>query len=388
MKKENAITLIALIITVIVMLILAGVTISLTIGNNGIFKKSQEGAEIYKNSDNNEATSLNSVDKEMGDLINQYQGGKIEEVKPGKPDEKGIYTENSTINGEKAEAFNPEIPKGFRPVNVDTAEWGNGSSTPSKEAVKAGLVIEDEEGNQFVWIAVDGETVKLNRYTFASNGAESVITDTSYMEEDATNTNNLKNYGNTIAKDINQFKESVAEHGGYYMARYEASYGTDGKPNSKISTGTPIKSDGVEYAPTEEGQLWNNALQTQAATACQNMYDDNYGITSDLMNSYAWDTAILFIQKYSGDSDYAMQKGTSVSNSLTNTGTNGDERCHIHDMSSNNCEWVTETYNSAEKPCVLRGGYYYSDIYYTSYRTKVSTTLANCSLTFRPILYL
>lgn len=47
-KTQKGITLIALIITVIVMLILAGVAINMTIGDNGIFRKSQEGAYIYQ----------------------------------------------------------------------------------------------------------------------------------------------------------------------------------------------------------------------------------------------------------------------------------------------------------------------------------------------------
>lgn len=72
LKQQKGITLVALVITVIVMLILAGVAISLTIGDNGIFKKSKEGAEIYKNSANDEATSLNAAHDEMSNLINQY----------------------------------------------------------------------------------------------------------------------------------------------------------------------------------------------------------------------------------------------------------------------------------------------------------------------------
>ena len=372
------------------MLILAGVAINLTVGDNGIFKKSQEGAEIYKNSANNEAASLNSVDKEMGDLINQYQSGSsTPSEKPGKPDSNGIYTENSTINGGDPEAFNPEIPKGFKPVNVETAIWGDGSTQPTQEAVKAGLIIEDAEGNQFVWVAVDGETVKLSRYTFATDGTESEYTGT-VIEEDATDTANLKNYGNTIAKDINAFKTSVANHGGYYIARYEASYGTDGKPNSKISTGTPSTSSGVANAPTVEGQLWNNITQPSAAEKCRSMYDDSiYGATSDLMNSYAWDTAIVFIQKYSGDPDYSRQDGRSINSSLTNTGVNGDEKCHIQDMASNCYEWTTATYSSASDPCAIRGGHYGSSTRYTSYRYNgYRTSYAYYNGSFRALLYL
>lgn len=73
LKQQKGITLVALVITVIVMLILAGVAISMTIGDNGIFKKSKEGAEVYKNSANNEATQLNAADQEMNTLIEQYR---------------------------------------------------------------------------------------------------------------------------------------------------------------------------------------------------------------------------------------------------------------------------------------------------------------------------
>ena len=89
------------------------------------------------------------------------------------------------------------------------------------------MVIEDKEGNQFVWIAVDGETVKLDRYTFADNGTE-----TAQGENAISGCQELasSNKGNKVARDIEAFKTSVAEHGGYYIARYEASYGVDGKP--------------------------------------------------------------------------------------------------------------------------------------------------------------
>ena len=101
-RKNEGITLIALIITVIVMLILAGVAINLTVGDNGIFKKSDEGAKIYKNAANNEATSLNEIDKEMGDLIDQYHNdeNKNYTMVDGVPVPKGFtHTEGTKETG-------------------------------------------------------------------------------------------------------------------------------------------------------------------------------------------------------------------------------------------------------------------------------------------------
>lgn len=57
-KKENGITLVALVVTIIVLLILAGVAISLTIGNNGIFTRAQDATEKYNESVANEQDEM------------------------------------------------------------------------------------------------------------------------------------------------------------------------------------------------------------------------------------------------------------------------------------------------------------------------------------------
>lgn len=94
LKNNRGITLIALIITVIVMIILAFTTINLFIGKNGIFKKSNEGAEIYKNSANDEAESLNELDNKIGDLMNKIDG------KPKLIINLVEFTENKRIQGD------------------------------------------------------------------------------------------------------------------------------------------------------------------------------------------------------------------------------------------------------------------------------------------------
>ena len=64
-KKERGITLVALVVTIIVLLILAGVTISLALNNNGIFQRSKNAAAAYNEAAVNEAQELNSVEQEM-----------------------------------------------------------------------------------------------------------------------------------------------------------------------------------------------------------------------------------------------------------------------------------------------------------------------------------
>jgi hypothetical protein len=118
------------------------------------------------------------------------------------------------------------------------------------------------------------------------------------------------------------------------------------------------------------------------------MYSSNY-VESDLINSYSWDTAIVFIQKYSGSTNYA-NKG-SVNTSLLNTGKSGDKVCNIYDMASNCHEWSTEhstcTYSGSRYPYVHRGGYYYVSTYTPSVRHHNITADSDTRNSLRPLCY-
>lgn len=62
LKGQKGITLVALVITIIVLLILAGITISLTIGQDGILKRAEEAGTNYTNAARYENQQLNSFD--------------------------------------------------------------------------------------------------------------------------------------------------------------------------------------------------------------------------------------------------------------------------------------------------------------------------------------
>ena len=302
--------------------------------------------------------------------------------------------------------------------------------------VTEGIVIEDNDikegignnrGNQYVWVPVgdiiksDGTktTITLGRYTFAdgindkaSDGTTVLEKGTPILKQSAENytqevlinsyykelatyrqggASGDDNSLNTTALNLKKFVDSVKANGGYYIARYEASYGTDGKANSKVSN-TFTNSD-AESTTRTEGKLWNYITQIDAAKACHNMYEDSYtNVTTDLINSYAWDTAIVYIQIFSGDTDYSWQDGPSINSLLTNTGANKDEKCKINDMASNDLEWTTEystrINNSYAYPCTSRGGYYDNSDIYTSYRNNGNATDSNEGYTFRSILYI
>jgi len=142
-------------------------------------------------------------------------------------------------------------------------------------------------------------------------------------------------------------------------------------------------------------QVYNWITKEDSQTKSKQMYN-NSNFKSDLINSYAWDTAIIFIQKITGDLKYANIPGnlkTSKSEPQT-TGENIleetskiDMECNIYDMAGNVVEWSTEACNNSKNDCVNRGGYY-SNIYsFTSTRYNLIDDIYS-NQGFRPILYM
>ena len=377
-NKDKGITLIALVITIIILLILAGISIS-ALTNQGLFKNAKAAQNATEKAKEEQGQRLN----EYEDEINKYLENEDENTKAFK--EKVGKVLSTTDNTEIKDAKNNKIvvPAGFKIIE--------GATTVDK-----GIVIEDvtetaTKGSQFVWIPVgtiiksDGTTatITLGRYDFdATTGKESAYSG-SYIEEDANDTSTLKKYGNIIAKNIRNFKNSVATNGGYYIGRYEARTVT--ARNAAGNALTQITEKGTE-------NVYNWVTQLQAAQLSQNMYNSDK-FTSDLMNSYAWDTATVFIQNCGTNSKYSRQN--SLNTSLSQTGTNSltdtsktDVQCNIYDMASNIWEWTTETSFISSFPCVIRGGSYGISHYYTSDRDGNGTSSSDGRRGFRPLLYL
>ena len=130
------------------------------------------------------------------------------------------------------------------------------------------------------------------------------------------------------------------------------------------------------------------------------MYGSESKVTSDLINSYAWDTAIVFIQKCGTESNsstysYTVGQSSTSTSAPQTTGTNilsatskVDKQCNIFDMAGNCRDWTTETCSNSDNPCVYRGGSCYYSNRYTSIRSGYSTSNASSNLSFRPLLYL
>ena len=422
--KENGITLIALVVTIVVLLILAGVSLNAIFSENGIIKRAQDAQNKMDQAAENDQKGINELSNWLDSKINGNSGGNTTggNTTGGDDNPSTTTTKISTLVGKvvdkntKAEdAYGNKItiPKGFK-VLAHGTEAGSATYTYSGDnipAVQDGIVIENgTDGNQFVWVPVGTiknknnttNTITLGRYEFDSNtGAlksntpvqvasvenctQEVTINTNYKELSvfrAGNSATDSTAQNATARNLEEFISTTLANGGYYIARFEAS-GTASKITSK-------------YNQTVLG----NITQPNAAKAAREMYgeikeNNKLVYASDLVNSYAWDTAIVFIQTYSVKTDYASHNESNTTKAFTATGKNNDKYCNIWDMSGNAFEWTTEYSTRFEPrffgPCVSRGGFYDTanglagD--YTSSRSNSNTTYSNSDVGLRPLLY-
>ena len=275
MKKENkGITLIALVITIIILLILAGVGISLLLGDNGILNKAQAAAE---------ETKQEQIDEEVDLIIGGIQINSA--LKPGKTIAELLAEakvegeiENFTVSGNKLkhdETGNEYLIRdGFTVLKIQQPKEGwklNVEIIADKVPIPkgfeyltgerdTGLVITDStnidlsDGNEFVWVPVT-------------------------------------NLANVSA----ELQASVTEYGGFYIGRYEASYGSgtiavgDHKPYSKQST---VAKDDMFL--TNEKHLWNYVIYSEALAACENMYNIS-SVTSHLPYDAQWEATLQWL---------------------------------------------------------------------------------------------
>ena len=428
-KEKKGITLIALVITIIVLLILAGVSIAMLTGQKGILTQAnnaKNATELASAKEKVELAVIGAISQTrdgtltVGNLRTELAnyGGTIEgEAFPvtatvdGKSfavDGNGnvVSTENGTlgtVTGSETKNTTVKdslgnqvvVPAGFKVINPT-------------ENVTDGIIVEDvshsaTKGSQFVWIPVGEvvkeikdevksiETITLSRYTFADDNV-GTPTDKGATEIENSYNNNYKHTeintapnGNITAKENIEseesgFRKSVKDNHGYYIGRYES------------------RKNGTQVTVKASDTVYNNITQPNAATVSRGMYSDS-NFKSDLMNSYAWDTAIVFLQKFDNRANKASLKPYSRQNSLNDSlasqGTNNlsegskqDVICNVYDMASNCWEWTTETYSDPKGPCTRRGGSYFSSKNCTRLRNYNDTDFIYDDVSFRPLLYI
>lgn len=347
-KFNQGITLVALVVTIVVLLILAGVSLNLVLGENGIISKAREASTKTVQAQQNSEIEMNLLEQELA---------------------------NATKEPDPAEGV--KMPTGFYYVGgTKTSGIVISDNVNDKDKYKNKAVVgTDLLGNQYVWIpcTTDSTSSKL-QYARTEWGVEEdgddnsraikdelTLTDASVTYSDADTANGINaDVSKEIVAQIKAEKTSVAKYGGYYIGRYEVGKNGD----------TAV----VKYNQTPYASItWSTAygLAKKIIT--------NSEATSYLCSSYAWDTAVNFIQNNSTAKNYATSiegfngnwnpqavkdpsgnviKPAGTSQQL-NTGLT-TQFCNIFDMGGNEAEFTTELNPGTSGTVVLRGGGYYN----------------------------
>ena len=388
--KNKGVTLIALAVTIVVMLILAGVTISVLNGENGIVKQAQKAKEESKIKELKEKVRIDIAGKRVENINGELRVSVLKEILDKYFDNVPVETQITSETKLKAkeeygkyEMKISDIDVGeityetsytiFKDVNGEQVPIPEGyivSENSDENIVNKGLVISDSRGNEYVWISctVDSSSNKL-QYKRTEWGVEKDGTDNSRAIKDEltlkdidvtyskTDTDNGINeeISKEIVAQINAEKESIKKYGGYYIGRYEV-----GKDNKTAV----IKAEQEPYVNIK----WSKAYELAKGIG------GGEGATTYLCSSYSWDTAINFIQNTTGknyatsiigfngnwksqevkDSSGKVIKPVNTAQRL-NTGLT-TALCNIYDMGGNVGEFTTELNPGTSETVVLRGG--------------------------------
>ena len=391
MRKNKGITLIALIITIIILLILVGVSVNLLIKGDlfGSAEKAVNGTnakvEEQQTAVDELMGELDEVEKEIEEQEKQMNlpGTRVSEntkyIRDGKTawipkgfTVSGIKSEQSIDNG----LVIYDIPEGITP------DWTNPDSVKTKY-------------NQFVWIPVEVtasdtetsiEAFKRSAWTAnAETGGERTTgLNTSFTEPNATNDTDDKT---VIAKQIAELTKSIYKYGGFYIGRYEAGSETERTSSSGVTT-LGIKQDMYPYIYVKWGDSMSSIGTTGALYLSNSLYNTNeYGAKSMLCTGACWDSMLDFIKdrehsvmdsrtwgNYSNSetfeitrgayavynnntlgssnnvgSKYSKMKNTSIL--LTTGATERNCSKNIYDVAGNCWEWTTESVSSSARVC-------------------------------------
>ena len=375
-KFNQGITLVALVVTIVVLLILSSVSLNLVLGDNGIIVKAKEAAETTAAAQEKEAMERNLLEKELENSLSTPAVEPTDGVK--------IPTGFYYVGGTKASGI------------VISDNKNDKNKYRNQKVVGTDLL-----GNQYVWIpcTTDSSSSDL-QYARTEWGVEVdgddnsraikdelTLTDASVTYSDADTANGINaDVSKEIVAQIKAEKASVAQYGGYYIGRYEVGRNSD----------TAV----VKYNQTPYASItWSTAygLAKKIIT--------NSEVNSYLCSSYAWDTAVNFIQNNSTAKNYATSiegfngnwnpqavkdpsgnviKPAGTSQQL-NTGLT-TQFCNIFDMGGNEAEFTTELNPGTSETVVLRGGYIVDRP--AGYRWDVTSGNANIRFGFRATLFL
>ena len=392
--KMSGITLIALVVTIVVLLILAGITISLVFSENGIIAKAREAANKTNEAVINEQAQMNDVTAAMENMLNGTGGSTTPEEPEGCPAE-----EFEKWNGTSDEKVNAVQSTDTTPITVPVPKGYTASKVTGETTVEDGFVIyEGEEEvndankdtaqttrNQFVWVPVENPSEMYGRdenckkwgklYEFSYTGITpynwtekdgvmsitsvtrarepDVVTGKDGTEYDAVNINlqqagldasaTADTFKAQLEKEFNSMIASVEKYGGFYIGRYE--------------TGNLSQVEAVVVKNNSDigSQTWYTQYNKSKGVAA------NSNVTTTMIWGCQWDATLRWMYN-SGDEEkktytYDSTGKGNYSRSKKATGSDPEYAVNnIYDMAGNVNDWVIEASNTTDR--VQRGGDY------------------------------
>ena len=428
MKNQSGITLVALVVTIVVLLILAGVSINLVLGENGLITQAKEAREQTKSAEVNEKSQMDSASDFISETVNNTELPQTNETKPYMPGDTFTVVAGTTLDN--------------------------------------GLTIQDaaENGNQYVWVEVPKTatvypTAGLNITEFTTDDYTNIeadlhtytmtyrkgknTTETSYKDEWYADSKNTADWYTTEQYTAQKQKmlKSVYQNGGFWVAKYEAGLTEENKrtshitptiaPQSKVNlipynyvTRTESKklAEMVTYTKGETtykgslmfGVQWDLVLKfietkklaTDAKIVSKLNSDSKdignyrdatftinrgkYATSSNWTLSNTWNACITSISNYVGENANKLVQRSDGNGILLTTGAvDQNNLMNIYDIAGNVWEWTLEYTSRSNSPCANRGGDYNSagSDYPTSYRSYRNTTYSYNHVGFRISLY-
>ena len=372
-----------MVVTIVVLLILAGISISLVVGDNGLIRKSKDAKKQYEEAQANEL----AMTDEAGDLIDETVTGNLKGTKETKPYlPSGDYT---------------KVP---------------GTSLDN------GLVIADKKGNEYVWVEVPRnaevvyKTAGLNITEFSETELASIKTDLinyakDYRVSDWDDTwysgCGIADSG-TYTDKYNKMLKSVYQNGGFWIGRYEIGIDENTVRNFKSDTTTERSTEGQTPVIKKNKVPYNWITCDQAESLAETFAPSGY--TSSLLFGLQWDLVLKHLEtkgtnpvspdwgnyrqasfditntdamysiddgaswkKISEEADKKYQKA-STENVLLTTGAEArNSMLNICDFAGNLWERTLEMDYCRNDHCACRGGTYYDTSSNSTYSYSASS---------------
>ena len=394
LTHKRGISLIVLIVTIIVIIILAAAVILTITKNNPVssakeatFKEDmtsiQDELSMYlskKYTDNPTSFEKLSVNLSGDSMVTELPSTKKYKEKVSVIKGKLVWN-GETENNTEYKWFS-EVTDG---ATKKSEEWKDtiasvedGVPIPKgftyKEGTKdTGLVIQDDNGNEFVW-------VPATESTYAK--------DTSFKGVKPTGDDTLPN-------GITDETADVVKYGGFYIGRYEAGVpenqsSIDGKSNSTSDVkGVPVSK--------KDATVWSNINYTNAKANAESMINNEY-VQTGLLTGTAWDTVCHWIKSDDELKDSRTYGNYNNSEAPANVKGYGTKQVagysdkwmvkNIYDLAGNVWEWNSE---ALAPGFIHRGGSYYNGggdcpVSYRYSDGAYSNT--NVTIGFRPRLYI